>query len=104
MYDNPRQEGAYQLLISQDLSKIDSDDAMESYVLGLQRRFALTNEELSIVVVQSALTLIERTREHAIAKIEEKEASPLYKAALRAGVEAKILPTEIRARIKKERF
>jgi|SRR3989338_6281043 len=104
MYDNKRQEGAYQLLVSGGIPEFDTDDGMESYLLGIQRRFSLTDGELREVGLQAVLSIMSRVRENAVHKIEDMEASLLYKAALRTGVEAKILPTEIRARFRKEGF
>lgn len=100
MYKDRHMEGAFQELMSESLPKFESDDDMYSYLLGLQRQYSLSNSEIIEVAIASSLALIKRGQEKTTQQIDDMNVSPLYKTALKAGVEAQLLPTKIKAHIK----
>lgn len=99
MFDNKRQQTAYELLMSGVMDELPTDDDLESYLLGLQRRLALTDNELKEVGYQAVIDMVRRGREKNNEEISQKDEGFIHKAVLRTLVEANILPTEVKAEI-----
>lgn len=95
MFEDQHLESAYQsILENRRMFKTKGD--MQSFLLGVKRQNALTEDELKLVVYQAVRTVVDDIKAEAQARIAQSNEGIFAKAEATVILEASTLPTEMR--------